>query len=195
VKDRLPQPPALENRMFAVGRPYNPDRRYWGPVDAWEFNWRAGSFELRGFIANPHPLEIRAVREGPVAVALWTEADLIYLVWQFGQIHTETSYSIHLIAEQHPEEAGTPDPGDWKNKHALIPTHLVDRETGILLAMRLFTLSAEVTQALCEAIRAQAAMPFCGAEQWERKCREVERRFTTTQELVDAAQWRCRGGE
>ena len=173
--------------LIEVGQPYSQTRRTW--PETVQYNFRGGSHELVLFYASPHPAEVAGVQTGRAAFALATYMDLIFLCYKFGDLPwSDAAYSWHLVSEEDREPAP-----DWpeKDARALLTTILVDAKTGIVRALRASTFSPAFTRALHDAIRAQAARPWPGHEEYERQ----GRRYTSAQIAHKLAKMRCVGGE
>lgn len=191
----LSMPAPYTHHVYAVGRPYSPQVRQWPGPDRHEYNYRAGDHELRLFLANPTPAEIRAVQEGkPIEFALYLRGPVIFFCVRFPPIPWAICpYSWFLVLEA---ERMIPDPADdTDDAHRLISTLLVDRNGGILKALRVCTMSPAFGKGLHAAIRTQIAAGWPGPTAYEAAVQAVFMRFPNNEDIVAQATLRCRGGD
>ena len=66
---------------YEVGKPYSDTRRSW-PEQA-DFNFRAGSHELRIFMTSLSPKEVAAVKSGRVGFGLLVELPELFVISRF----------------------------------------------------------------------------------------------------------------
>jgi hypothetical protein len=178
-------------RTFAVGELYNPSKRRW--LEGVQYSFREHQHELLLFLKSPTRREIDAVRRETTEFSLTIEPPLIVLCYRFGDgiPWSDAPFTYHLVpANQRtlPDEAN-----EVSEFRALLLVFLVDADTGIILAMRQITFSAEFTARLHLAIREQARMTWDEAE-YNRLLANLYRRCSTDA-LVETAAARCKGGE
>jgi hypothetical protein len=106
------------------------------------------------FFEAPRP----AVRNGKCEFAVTVEGPVIFFLYRFGHTITwsDVPYSWCLVPEV---QWSLPEP-EGEESPALLHIILVNAGTGIVRVLRGVTLSPAFTQALDEAIRAQAAAPW-----------------------------------
>jgi hypothetical protein len=142
---------------YRVGEHFRRGRREW-PVGA-EFAFGPGGHELTVFRPAVAPGLVDAVSRGPAEFALIVEPPVLVLAFHFGEAMRweEAPYSWHLQPEfRRVVPAAAVVPG----ARALLWITLVGADDGIIHAQRGMTLSPPFTQALHDAIRAQALRPF-----------------------------------
>jgi hypothetical protein len=146
-------------QVYEVGKLYVPGRTRW--PESTEYNFRDGQQELRVFLARPSRGEIQAVASAPLYLAAIVELPVILLGFRFSPTFKGTApYSWHLV----PEFARVPPPLNPVDEGPILHVYLVDATTGILLALRMARIPADVANALHEAIFAQSAQPWNAAE-------------------------------
>lgn len=177
--------------FLEVGKPYSEARRTW--PETVQYNYRGGTHELLLFYNGPRPAEIHAIQEERAAFALATYLDVIYLCFKFGdQPWSDAGYSWHLVSE---EERELPPEWEEEEARALLTTVLIDARSGLVKALRVSTFSPAFTRALHDAIRAQAARPWPGMEEYQRQGSRVYAGYTSAQIAQKLAKVRCIGGE
>lgn len=137
-----------------VGGHYNPGRRTW--PEGGEFNFRGGELELLLLFKKPNPVEIAAVARGAVRLAFLVEPPALFVVYAFGDNvirWSDAPFTFHRVPL-----ADRVLPRD--EAQAPFRVILVDTTTGRVEALRLCLLAPDITAALHQAIREQAAAPF-----------------------------------
>jgi len=176
--------------MYVVGQPYVPGRTQW--LETVDYHYRVGGHELRLFFESPSPTEVAAVSEGRGEFALYAEDDVIFLGYRFEPLGwSDQPFSWHLV----PEDERILPPEDHPEARAMLFVILVDALTGLVRAMRALTFSPAFTRALHGAIRAQAARPWPGNDEYARQLRALYGRLGSSDALAAQAQARCVGGE
>jgi hypothetical protein len=162
--------------LLEVGRPFVPGREKW--PEGCEYNYYKSGHDLRLFLKDPSPEEIKSINSGKAEFALYVEGDLIILLYQFepGLPWSEAPYSWHIVAE--PLRV-LPDLEWVPETRAPIRILLIDAETGILLAVRIAKFSAEFTQAIHTAINQQAKRPWHGEAAYDRQINRIFQQFST----------------
>jgi hypothetical protein len=180
--------------LYEVGKPYHAGRKVW-PETA-QLHWMSGELELTVFMDRPTRHEVEAVRRGRSEFALYSEADLIVLCYRFEGKRanipwSDASYQWHLVP---PAERVMPADPAGLTPESRVPLHvvLVNAIGGLIEAMRVVTLSPELTRALFAAIRSQAAAPW-DREAHDRALVDLYRTHTSDR-LAAAAPVRCQGG-
>lgn len=152
--------------------------------------------EMVIFLPDPTPGEIRAVEEGLVRFALVTQPSILLLLATFSVPGQPTKTAIpwfdcpwQAVREEHP---GFPE---GQGGHLALPITLVDTRTGTIKAMRLVTLSPEMTSTLRSAVEYQVANPATDAQAQE-AISFLYSRYPTNAALVEQrAEVTCTGGE
>lgn len=173
---------------LSVGELYSPGKTRW-PETA-QYNYRSGAHELLILAANPTPEEIESVRAGRADFAVLASPPVLLLLYKFAPRipWSDAPFSVHLVPEA--ERQLPPDPVG--EERAGIQVILVDAATGVVRAIRLLSLSTQVTAGLHRAIRAQALIP------WEPQAFDaaLQRLYRDqSKELAERADLRCRGGD
>jgi hypothetical protein len=197
-------PPAMpdgwEPRVYVVEQPYPVDLSTVPaqPGGAYQYNYRGGAHTLELFVPQPDPREVRDVESAPVEFALTIDEPAIYLLFRFqGWPWNYCSYSWHLVEDDPAARVLPPEPKDGAS-HAVLSIFLVDRDTGILRAMRACTFSRAFTKKLDDAMRAQARQPF-DREAYIRHVDRIDDKRTTPlmvgKRLLARAVARTHGGD
>lgn len=179
---------------YEVGKPYNPDRKIWEQSN--QFLWR-GALEIVSFLDGPTAAEVEAVRSGRSEFALYDRDGLAILCFRFtlpdgsGIPWSDGAYHYALTPEA--ERVVPPDPRALKPEHR-VPLHftLVNATGGEIRALKVVTLSPELTRALFAAIGRQASRPF-DRPTYLQSIRDLYRRHTSD-ELAAACPIHCLGG-
>lgn len=179
---------------FEVGKPYNADRKIWPHGN--QFNWMHGELDLLMFYDRPSRHEIEAVRSGRSEFAVYDRDDLVVLSYRFlgkraDLPWSDAPYQWHVVPAA--DRVAVPD------QEALTPESrvklwitLVNAMGGLVEALKLVSLSPEVTRVLFGAIRNQAARPY-DRTTYQRSLQSLYQRYTNDQ-LVEASSARCIGG-
>ncbi|MGO9108585.1 MAG: hypothetical protein ACLP9L_05065 [Thermoguttaceae bacterium] len=178
-----------------VGQLYHPGRRSW-PEGA-DYNFRAGAHELRIFLARATPREIAAIETGRVEWGLMIELPEIFVISRFYgpdskvRMSFDCSYQWHRVSADERTE-----PPAWEETkpqlRAIVSIILVEATTGIMLAFRVCSYSAEFTRSFHRAIHDQAALPYDPVAH-DQAVADIVRRLTTDQ-LWARCTIRCEGG-
>jgi hypothetical protein len=187
--------PAMQ--LLTVGQPYDPGRRMW-PEGA-DYNFRAGTHELRIFLTRATAAEVAAAQEGKIDFGLLIDLPELYIVSRFFDPRDPTrrvmafdcSYSIHRIAAAD----RTPPPATEEISPALrslVSVILIEATTGVVLAFRALTYSPEFTRAIHRAIADQLALPYDQATHEREAVAKIA--ALDTHQLWDACKIRCTGG-
>ena len=164
--------------VYKVGELYNPRKTKWPEVA--QYNYRGGEHELVVFLRDPVSEEVEAVRTGKASFGLYATRTHIILLYEFapGLPWSDAPFTIWRVS---PSERTIPqllDPGH----RILLPVTLVNCETGIVMALRVTTLSAEFSSALTSAIIAQSRTGY-DAFKYNKDLDSIYRKYTTTQLL------------
>lgn len=173
-----------------VGELYHPGVQSWPEIS--RYNYRNGEHDLVLFLNKPSEKEIHAARTGGGEFALLATDGVIMLCHRFGDglPWSDSPFTQWFVP---PAERRLPTVLVGRQR-ALLFVSLVDASTGILLTLRVVSLSPEFTVALHDAIRRQARTAFRGREDHEKRVARIFRRYPTTEALVAAATVRCTGG-
>lgn len=140
--------------ILTVGKPYIEGKT--GYQEGLDFNYRCATYELRMFLARPQPHELDDILHGPVRFSLATVQNAIFLCVKFGgQQWMDASFNINLVPQDQ-RSLPTIEP----LMHALLHIIVIDSVSGVVAGLRVISLSVPFTQALAEAIIAQAMMPW-----------------------------------
>ena len=175
---------------YEVGTLYHPERTHW--PETVQYNWRQGGHELVFFVANLTSKEVKAIQQGTMEFALFTEGSLIFLLYRvagFGD-WSDAPYSWHLVKEMLPEQATLP-PAVLDEERYLLSVTLVEATTGIIKALRVVTFSPQFTRQLHAAIERQALSPWHGNAAYNAAIGDVYRRFPAAADMAQAATVRC----
>lgn len=180
-----------ELHRYEVGKLYSPNRTRW--PEAVDFNYRQGVFELRLFFGSPSSREIRDVERGPCEFALFTEGDLVVLLYRFGQTvaWSDAPYSWHLVPQ---EQRTLPEAALGGERRDTMQIILIDAATGIIRALRIVSFSPAFSAALRLAIREQASRPWPGDAEYNRQVQALYQRYPTSEMLLRVAKIRTVGG-
>lgn len=181
-----------------VGRPLRPGLTRL-PESA-QYIYDAGGHSLLLWLARPSQAEDKAVKSGRVEVALLElpEApDALWLLYSLegpggrGIPWSDAPYSWHLVPE---DRRATPGMLTEAPQRALLQIILCDASTAIVQALRVVTLSPEMSGALHDAILQQSVRPWPGRSAYDRQLEVAYRRYPTTEAMLAAAAYRCEGG-
>ena len=178
-------------RALEVGKPYIPGRTNW--PEGVDYNFRAGSHEMRMFFRSPTRREVEAVRKGRCEFGLVVDGPIIFLLYRFHPAidWSDATYSWHLVPET---ERTLPQP-EGAETRALLHVDLIEADSGLVRALRVVTFSPAFTRALHSAIRQQAASPWPGREAYDDALASVYKRYPTSKDLLRRAVARSVGGE
>lgn len=172
--------------IIAVGQPYDPDVKTY--PEGCHYSYDISGHWVHYLYHEPSKLEIESIQSGEAQFGLYVKGPLIFLLHQFGRMAwNDAAYSWWLVSEEFrkiPDE----DPG-----HALVKTVLVNTASGLVMAIRACTFSAEFTSYLHEAIRKQTQNPW-SKEAHERAVKCIYSRYSTMG-LVNMGEIFCKGGE
>jgi hypothetical protein len=172
--------------IIAVGQLYDPDIKTF--PEGCHYSYDISGHWLHYLYQNPTQTEIDSIQKGAVDFGLYTKGPIIFLLHRFGDMNwNDSAYSWWLVPK---DFRAIPDEIEG---HALIKTIMVDTATGLVVAIRACTFSAEFTGYIHDAIRKQTQKPW-SKDEHEKAVRYVYSRYST-QDLVDRAEIFCKGGE
>jgi hypothetical protein len=155
------------------------------------YNFTSGMHTLAVAYANPSGEEITWYALAPAEFAFVEYEDVIFLLFRFGDENWQDApYSFHLLERD--ESRVLPNieqPGHW-----LLHVTFFDACTGIIVALRSLTWSAEFSLAINEAITRQAARTWPGVMEYARQLREAYAVCPTAQDLYERSIHRTKGG-
>lgn len=164
-------------------------------IDRYQFNYDKSGSELFICVKDLSIDDIKAVREGIAKFALSMIDEIIFLHFKItlpgvkaGFNWSECPYSIHFVDfqnQQLPERV----PDNWGLICKII---LVEGNTHIVEALRVFTFSNKFSLKLSEFIETQYFMPF-NPEEYDRKLAKIYDTFSS-RELLKFASVRCIAG-
>jgi hypothetical protein len=173
-----------------VDKPYIPGRTSWpaGP----EYNFRAGTHELRLFFDNLSNREVLDVRRAPAQFGLYVEDPLIVLLYRFGSVGWgDAPYSWWIVPEG---QRTLPDTTGFTEPHALMNVILIEATNGLVRALRFVSLSPAFTTALHLVIAEQAAMPPLEPAAYHAAVDAYQRRYPDPTALLPLTRARTDGG-
>lgn len=174
--------------VYAIGRPYHPGRTHW--PENLEYNYRGGEHEIRIFMPGLAPFDIVQTQRGQIELALLDEEPVILMLIRiYGFLDwSEMPFNWHAVPAD--EQSMPPVPG--ANEHAGVHLILTEAITGIIKAMRFFTLSPEFTMRLHTAIASQVVW---GSDEAAFNEKLADLREQTPAKLTTRAIVRCMGGD
>lgn len=184
----------MTTHKIEVGRPYRQGVRQL-PQGA-HYSYGLAGHELLLAIPSPEKGEVEAVRQGEAEFALFTAGSLVVLLYRLGRAGSgipwgDAPYSWHLVPE---ERRDVPSADLEAGKRAVLSVHLVDAATGIVRALRLVSLSPELTRELHQAIRSQALGAWPPPGGYDAALDALYERHPTTESLLAHARARSKGG-
>jgi hypothetical protein len=172
--------------IIAIGERFDPDVETF--PEGCHFNYDISGCWLHYLYDQPTPVEVSSIQSGEAQFGLYVKGPLIFLLHQFGQMAWhDAAYSWWLVS---PEFRKVPEEEDG---HALLKVVMVDTQTGIVVAIRALTFSAEFTTCLHDAIRQQTREPW-SKDRHEAAVRHVYSKYSTM-DLVNMGEVFCKGGE
>lgn len=172
---------------YEVGKPYHADRKVW--PECAQLHWMDGELELTMFFDAPSRHEVEAVRKGKSEFALYDRDGLVVLLYHFdGQRATvpwsDASYQWHLVP---PDRRVSPPELPAAETRVKLFITLVNAQGGLIEALRIQSLSPELTRAIFGAIRRQMDLPWPGRDAYDRTIANLYRRYpNSTDMLVDS---------
>ncbi|HTY24017.1 MAG TPA: hypothetical protein VMC85_12855 [Desulfomonilaceae bacterium] len=174
-------------QILAIGQPFDPAFNQW--PEGCHYNYDDSGHWLHYFYNNPSEQEISSIQRGEALFGLYISGPVIFLLHRFGKMPwNDAPYSWWLVAQ---EFRKIPEISD--ELHALLRVVMVDTATGLVVALRGLTFSAEFTRYLHEAIVNQSKQP-CSLSQHDLIVREVYLTLST-HDLVRRCEIVCKGGE
>lgn len=180
-------------RTFSLGDRFDPEKTSWEV--GWQYTYALNQHWIT-LVWNDITLpEVVAIDSGPLQFALYAEDDQILLFLKLGDASgwIEMPFTLWLV---NANERTVPEP-PLGNEHALLTLLLISAEMGRIVAMRALTISAEMTTALLEALRRQAALPW-DPSGYDARLSAVRERYPSPELLVADHQMvhlRCNGGD
>ena len=172
---------------IAIGQPYDASITSWS--EGCHYNYDTSGHWLHYLYSKPSKIEIDSIQTGEAQFALYVREPVLFLLHQFGDMAwNDASYNWWLVSEEFRKV-----PEQTEGLHALLKVVMVDTDTGVVVALRALTFSAEFTKRLEEVIRGQSEQPWSKAHH-EEAVRYVYGRYSTM-DLVERAEIFCRGGE
>lgn len=173
-----------------VGKPYSQTRTRWD--EGVDYNYRSEQHELRLFLDDPSPREIKDITKNPSRFAVAVSGDVIFFCYKFGDMPWgDAPYSIHLV----PEDQRILPPVTGPNERALLTVILIDAITGIVKGLRAVSFSPTLTQYLHEAIRKQAVRPFPPRDDYDFAITRIYNAYDSAGIANVLAAVRCQGGQ
>jgi len=174
-----------------VGKPYNPGVKVY--PEGGEYGFRCGIHELLLRFGMPTAQEIGDVSRGESEFALASVEGVLFFLYRFGQAlkWSDAPYTWHLVPE---DNRVPPQPPATENTRALLHVVLIDANSGIVQALRLVTLTPELTRALYEAIKLQTETPWVGWKEYDKRLAAAYRKYGKSTDLLGLATARGKGG-
>jgi len=169
-----------------VGKPYIPGKASY--PEAGEYNYRSGAHELRIFLGDATAAEISAVESGEAEFAFAYETpDVLMFLYRFGRVLTwsDAPYTIHLV----PQAQRTEPPSLSDDERALLSIILIDARSGIVKALRVVSLSSQMSSKLHAHIQRQFAAQWDEAA-YDAGLQSIQARYTSPA-LAKRAVARC----
>jgi len=118
---------------------------------------------------------------------------ILFFLYRFGQAikWSDAPYTWHLVPE---DNRVPPEPPATPNTRAVLHVVLLDANTGIVRALRLVTLSPDITRTLYEAIKSQTETPWTGWKEYDRHLAAAYRTYGKSTDLLKLAIARATGG-
>ena len=158
-----------------VGKPYIPGKANF--AEGGEYNYRSGTHELRLFLRDATDEEISAVESGEAEFAFaYEQPDILMFLFRFGRVLTwsDAPYTPHLV----PEAQRTEPPALAADERALLTIILIDAHSGIVKAIRVVSLSSQMSAKLHAHIQRQFAALWNEAA-YDAGLKSVQARFTS----------------
>ena len=136
--------------------------------------------------------EIRSFKNEKIQFGLLVYRDVIFVVLKAGGFNGEGSFSWHLLpssARNHLPALNTP------TSRYLLPVFLVDADSRIVKAMRQVSLSPEFSQALRNAMVAQADRPWIGDAAYDMQISAAYQHWPSSLNMLSASSIKCSGGD
>lgn len=173
---------------YKVGEPYSATRSSW--PEAQQFNVRGGEFELTLFFRAPKPKEVRSVKRGKSHFAALSWGPVLNFLYAFEPAikWSDAPFTIHALP---PKEQVLPEIPDGQDR-ALLNVVLVDADTGLIRALRVVSLSADVTAVIGRVVTDQLASKW-DPDEYHRALKQMQ--VHSVRDLLDRADVRCIGGK
>lgn len=172
-----------------IGKPYPGDRTSW--PDGWfGLAYANGHTILALAEERPSLASIERFRRGPMHFALHYEQGVIFFLFRIEGAWdwSDNAFSIHLVP---PEARGSGDnPG---THYAPVTVAMIEAGTGLVVALRVATMSPRLVRQLRTYIDHQLVRPF-SAQAHQAAIEEVYRRYPHPKALAQAAVFRERAG-
>lgn len=145
--------------------------------------------ELLLAFRQPSAAEIAAVNRGPCEFAVTMVEQVIFFLYRFGSAlpWSDALFSWHL---------DRPGPALFTRASERFGLHtiLLDADTGVVEALRLATLSPEMSSELSRLVQAQMTTSWQGREDYEQAVRRCYEKAPRAADLLSLATARCPGG-
>lgn len=176
-----------------VGELYHPGRTEWPEIT--NYNFRGGGHELLLIWKNPTRSEVRAVRKGPMEVALVVVEEVILLLYRIkgAAQWSDAPYTWHRVPEDQRGELPMRPEEISDGEGAALQVILVQANGGQVKALRLVGLGTEFSRKLHQAIRDQARREW-DPRQYDERLASVYRSFPRVEDLLKEAVVRFRVG-
>lgn len=181
---------------YEVGKPYHVDRKVW--PECAQLHWMDGELEVVLFFNQPSRHEVEAVRKGKSEFALYDRDGLVVLLYHFdGHRATvqwsDASYQWHLVPL---DRRVPPPPAEVLTAETRVKLYitLVNAQDGLIEALRIQSLSPELTRAIFDAIRRQMDIPWNGRPVYDQAIAALYRKYPDSATMLVDSIARCKGG-
>lgn len=167
---------------YCVGELYKPERTSWPEGN--HFDIRNGKLDFVVFWEGLGDETVKAVRKGRLRIGLLVRQPMIFFLFEIeGACNwSDAPYSYHLTEPTERQLPQRPQAGSG----LLLNTTLVECETGIIRALRVDSLSHELSTQLVDAAATQAKAPIDRAE-YDLALNSLYRRYPNTQAMLEDA--------
>ena len=168
-----------QETTIALGQPYEgiPGPREEGV----RYNFRYGYHTLSAFFNRPTPEEQRLYQEAPVKIGFWKDGPVMWAVFHIeGLGWHDAPYTPHLVE---PEGRIVPE---LKTSDSRYPVTMLlgDAEDGVIVSLRVATLSPETSRLTAEITKELIAEPY-DPEEYRNRIHATYRRYPESALMKD----------
>ena len=147
------------------------------------YNFQYNRHTLDIFLDNPTPEEVQAFRTTPCRMGFWMDAPVLWIIFRLeGMKWADAPYTPYLVE---PEGRTFPALEDENSRCPLVMT-MNDALDGTVQAIRLITMSPEMTRNVHQAVRAMLEKPG-DLERYYARVAETYRQYPSTADMVGNA--------
>lgn len=174
----------MELHKYEVGTLYHQNRTEWPERTDWRIH--GAEHELRLFLRNPSPTEIRGVRKDPVEFGFLERPPVVFLLFRFLPSMPWSDQPFHWKLQERVEEA--PDPAEvGAAEHATATILLINAATGILEAIRYVSLSPSFSRSLHQVLWRQIETDWPGEANYQAAINAAYLEFTDSNAMANVA--------